>query len=216
MVDTRIHLQLQQLLGFGHGLGLQNGGHADVQSHKLFKGDGVLGGLHVDLLGFAGGQLGALGLDHFFVHFLEQDGQLIDGLTGLQQYATGLVPWGAQVQRFADLGAGVGQEGLQQHRTVGRNLQGGVHDGFDALGIGLLELPRFGVGQVAVAEAGHVHGFELGFAEAVALDEVGDFFRGCGQLVQGSLIFRLQGIWGGHLAAVVLVGEHHRAVHEVA
>ncbi len=94
-----------------------------------------------------------------------------------------------------------------------------MHDRGGAGGVGFLEFPRLLLGQVLVAEARHVHGFELRFLVTVAGDQVADLRRGgCERLEEGA-VGGVEGVVGrgrGHGAVVVLAGQHEHAVHEVA
>ena len=83
----------------------------------------------------------------------------------------------------------------------------------------VLEFPRLLFGQVLVAKARHVHGFELRFLVSVAGDEVADLGWGGRERFEEGAVGAVEGIVGRdsrHSAVVILAGQHQHAVHEVA
>ena len=111
---------------------------------------------------------------------------------------------------------GVRQERGQQVVGVGHGLGGGVQHGAEAGRI-VLDLPRFGGGDVLVDVADHAHRFGQRVLLAVILDESADGFeRGLGFGQQRTVL-----VGGGSLVerrnlAEVLVDEVGHAVHQVA
>ena len=94
-----------------------------------------------------------------------------------------------------------------------------MHDRGGAGGVGFLEFPRLLLGQVLVAQARHVHGFELRFFVAVAGNEVSDLGGGSRERLEEGAVGGVKGVVGRsgrHGAVVVLAGQHQHAVHKVA
>ena len=91
-----------------------------------------------------------------------------------------------------------------------------VENGLHALGIGLDHLPRFGVGQILVADAGEVHGLLLRIAEAELLEQALHFGLHTAEFFDRGAVGFGEFSALGHVAFVIFLRELEGAVHEVA
>ena len=160
-----------------------------------------------------------MGIHDFSFDFFEQDGQFAQGGSGLYHAGCGIGPRGlCDAECALQLGRGLRQERLHEHRAVGSDLDACIEDDRCPLGVGLIGLPRFLLGHVLVAQARNAHGGLQGVSEAVASDEPCDLRRGRRQRVKHVAVGLVQvGFADGRYGTfVVLAGQHQHAVHEVA
>ena len=216
------NLELQQLLHLGHCLAFKHCTYADIQLFKVFEGDGrldgvcLVGGGFVCLLG--GKQLVYLCLDDVVFYLFEQQFGGAQLMSGRQQVGVSqLCPVKAvHVQHLAKLLAAEGQERFESNGKVGDQLQRDVENGGYALHVCLGKLPRLGVCQVFVSDAGKVHRFLLCVAEFEYVQQLLHFCLDVGKFFQRLAVVVVQFACGGHYAVEVLLGELQGAVHEVA
>ena len=73
-------------------------------------------------------------------------------------------------EHLQDLLGREGHKGLDGDGDVGSNLQRNVKNGLNALGIALHDLPRLGVSQIFISDAGNRHCILQCLAETIILD----------------------------------------------
>ena len=120
------------------------------------------------------------------------------------------------VQHLAELFGAERKEGFEGDGEVCHQLQGNVQDGCHTVHVGLRQLPRFGVGQVFVADACQIHGLLLCIAELECIEQLFHLNLHVGKLPESFLVVVGQFAAGRNLSFKIFVGEHQRTVHEVA
>ena len=222
VLQTVGNLELEQLLHLGYGRTFEYGTYTDIELLELFERDDGLHGVSLVvgcLVGFLRSQqLVYLCLDGFVVNLLEQQFGCAQLMSGRQQVGASQVgPVEAfHVQHMAQAFAAEGQEGFEGNGQVGCQLQGDVQDGLYTVHVGLCQLPRFGVGQVLVTDAGQVHGFLLCIAELEYVEQLLYFGLHVGKFLQCFTVVVGQFATGGHYAVEVFLGKLQGTVYEVA
>ena len=138
--------------------------------------------------------------------------------TGFQQIdaAQTLPIGGRHGDHFAQTRRREGEERFEGDGKIGHQLEREVENGLYTLGIGLDHLPRFGIGQVFVADTGEVHRLFLCIAEAESFEQAFHFGLHSAEFFdRGAVGFR-EFAAGGHTTFVVFLRELKGAVHEVA
>ena len=118
-------------------------------------------------------------------------------------------------EHTAELRHREGEEGLEEQRTIGGDLEGYVEDRPGALGVCLDHLPRLEVGEVLIAQSGQLHGGTLSIAEVEVLQQSGGFLADFLHLAEHLPVLVRQ-LGGGHLSVKVFPRQHHCAIDEVA
>ena len=217
-----LNLELEQFIGFRHLAAFQDGSHADVHTSEVVDGYRrfYLGGFPcVEGILFLGlQQFVDLGLDGLVAYLLEKELGLLNGVAFHEEVGvTGILPaHGTEVHDAVHLVGREGQERSAEDGQIGANLQREVHHRGGALGVGLDEFPRLGVGEVFVAQSGEVHHLGEGFAETVGLDGTAYTLGISGYFFDDFLLQFGHRATGRYFAAVELVGQHKRTVDEVA
>ena len=141
---------------------------------------------------------------------IEIDGR---GTFPVTMVSTGYKP---HIENLPELLRGERKERLECYSKVGTYLEGDIKDGCRPVHVCLGDLPRLGVGQILVAETGHVHGFLQGLAELVVFKIAFYRFPHCRQLGKGLGINRLGLLVGRYHASEIFVCEDHGTVYEIA
>ena len=177
----------------------------------------------LSFLGCESGRLGSeelllLCLDLIVLNLLEEQLRLAQPVTRLEEVSlTDRLPVDLLVhsEHTAELRHREGEEGLEEQRTIGSDLEGDVEDRPGALGVCLDHLPRLEVGEVLIAKSGQLHSGALSIAEVEVLDESGGLLADLPHLGEYIPILIRQ-LGGGYLSVKVLPRQHHRAIDEVA
>ena len=106
-------------------------------------------------------------------------------------------------------------KGLDGDGDISRNLQRNVKDGLHTLGICLHDLPRLGVGKIFISDAGKRHSILQRLSETVILDIRLERRADALKLSNCIAVIISKFATLGHSAAVIFLGQHQSAVHEV-
>ena len=194
----------------------------DVKLLEVFKRAGVLDGSSLVLsclIGFLGCfQLVELFLDDVVFNFLEKQRGLSQLVTSLQQIGSPqLVPFeGVHVQHLTQFLAGERQERLECDSQISRQLQTDVQNGLTAFLVGLPDLPGFALCDIAIADAGQVHGFELCIAELELVKQGFHLLLHVLEFLQSLAVDILQFSASRNDAVPILLGQLQGTVDEVA
>ena len=215
-VDAGVDGEFEQFFRLGDFLGLDNRRHTDIHFAEIVKRDVFFLRFGLRLASLAGhigffgiGQFLQLGFDDAVLDLLEQpEHRLADPVSGRDEcgisdpFPTRL----ADAQQTEDFFRRERHERFDGHGERRGDLQRDVEDRLHPFGIGLDELPRFGVGQIFVTQPGNVHRLFERFAEAVVFDILFERFLDDGKFGQyvAVVVGRLAAC--GHLAAVDLRG----------
>lgn len=151
--------------------------------------------------------LSSLALDYVVLDLFEEKYGFADPMSGSEQVGAAqfLPAEGSCLQHPDDFLRREGHERFDGDREVCGDLQSDVQDRLDPFGIGFDEFPRFGVGQVFIAQAGDVHRLLQGFAEPVVFDVVFEGFLRAGEFPKRFAVVVRQCAAGGHCAVEVFV-----------
>ena len=216
------NFETQQFLHFRHALASGHRAHADIKFLEISKIDRLANGI-----GFVIGLFVLLAnvfefielmLNGFVLDFLKQQfgfGQL---RTGFQQIdaAQTLPIGGRHGDHFAQTRRREGEERFEGDGKIGHQLEREVENGLYTVGIGLDHLPRFGIGQVFIADTGEVHRLFLCIAKAESFDQSFHFGFHSAEFFDRGAVGLCEFAAGGHTTFVVFLRELKGAVHEVA
>ena len=108
-----------------------------------------------------------------------------------------------------------GHKRLDSDGRIGRNLKSNIKNGLYTLRVGFHHLPRLGIGQILVTDAGKIHGILQRLAEVVVLDVALQLCLDLLQLRNGLLIIVGQLATSGNYTVIILLREDQGAVDEV-
>lgn len=179
-VYSRIDGQLQQLFRLGDLLGRKDRRNANIhpaefiERYIIFLFFNILRILCRCIRLLRGHQFVELAPDRLVLDLLEQQFGLRYAVARSDQIrATQLLP--AELpdrEHVAYFPRRERHERFDGDRRIGCDLKCRMEDGTDPLGIGLDEFPRFGIGQILIADTGRIHRILERLAEVVGFDVV--------------------------------------------
>ena len=213
---------MQQLISLWHALALKHLANADIELQEVIEShissNGSRSEVFHNVLLLDALKLLHLSVDYRVFHLLEEQFGLLDVAAGSENVDRAkFAPVGSgEIEHLAQLLGRERQERLEGNSQIGSDLQSHIHYGSHTLHVGLGELPWLGVGEILVADTGEVHSVLQSLTEVELLDVgIERVFHAVKFLDSGAVIV---GEFTGsrNHAVEVFVGEHERAVHEVA
>ena len=229
LAGTIVKCELEQFITLLDRLHFKHSSGTDVKALEVLERNIFLDGLGAPVaFGFStcnlfvflldASQTVELRLDVLVFKFLEEKYTFAKLMTNSEEVGTSkFLPLETfHAKHLAEFLGREWQERLEYDGQVGRDLETEVENGTYTLHIGLCNLPRFGVGEVLVADASQFHCLLLCIAELEVIEEG---FNTCFHILE---VFECLTViigefaTGWNLAFEVLLGKFHRTVDEVA